>query len=520
MLLKIKKIIVFLTLFSFIICINDSSMIIFPFKIIYLSFLNGYRKDENNFISNNHTLKNIYNSSRFIDENYILSFVTPIKIGEPAQEIISYINIYNDNLLLGELKDIHEKIFPDSFYKGYHYDKSFSFRNITSEKIFTDESQISIGEEKIYFYTNINDIKKSKYTCFSNFQFKFENQIVDDKNNSLFGMNIGLILSNDDLKTNFMKQLNDKNIISKYVISFEFTNDDEGMLFIGKLPHEFLPNKYSEKQYKSFYSYQPRTMYMTNFVIIFDEIYSKINNEKISLNKIKSSLSINLGLIIGTHEYMKFIENNFFNQYIKSNYCEKYSTNTKSLDNFIVFSCHETNKIKFEDFPTLYFIIKSVNLTFEFNYSNLFKKIDNKYYFMIIFHKYDSGIWILGKPFIYKYTFTYDGDAKTIGFYQMNNEYLNRDKNYKNFKIELNYRKIVLILILFLIFIFLIIIIAYYFGKKYNLIRKKLANELDDDYEYGSTFSTSINSKDINFKDSNEFKQQHLELIDESKLNL
>ena len=81
----------------------------------------------------------------------------------------------------------------------------------------------------------------------------------------------------------------------------------------------------------------------------------------------------------------------------------------------------------------------------------------------------------------------YNGDTKTIGFYQKkNNEQKNNDKNNNNWKIELNFIKIVVIIILFLIFISSVIIISYYFGKKCNLKRKKHANELDDNYEYTS----------------------------------
>lgn len=64
-----------------------------------------------------------------------------------------------------------------------------------------------------------------------------------------------------------MRQIHDRKIISSYLISFEYTQKDEGMIIIGKYPHELLPEKYSENQFKSFYSFQPSTMYLTNFII-------------------------------------------------------------------------------------------------------------------------------------------------------------------------------------------------------------------------------------------------------------
>ena len=211
---------------------------------------------------------------------------------------------------------------------------------------------------------------------------------------------------------------------------------------------------------------------------------------------------------------MEFIEKNFFNEYINLNICKKYTTN--SIDHFIIFSCIENENLIFEKFPILYFNLKSQNLSFEFNYKDLFKKIGNELYFMIVFEKYNSMIWRLGKPFFMKYTFVYNGDAKTIGFYQKKNEIKIKDKN--NWKIELNILKIIFIIILLLIFISLVIIIAYYLGKRYNLIRKKHANELDDDYDYFNSIY-SPKSKDINNKNNKISKGQHLELRDESKFN-
>ena len=70
-----------------------------------------------------------------------------------------------------------------------------------------------------------------------------------------------------------------------------------------------------------------------------------------------------------------------------------------------------------------------------------------------------------------------------------------------------------------MIFIFLVIAISYFLGKTYNIIRKKHANELIDDYDYNNSLYYS-NSKDINDKKSKSIKDQQLELRDESKFNI
>jgi hypothetical protein len=142
-----------------------------------------------------------------------------------------------------------------------------------------------------------------------------------------------------------------------------------------------------------------------------------------------------------------------------------------------------------KEFPPLIFYIKSENITFEFTYKDLFKKINDKYYFLIIFERFVSGYWRFGKPFYKKYTFVYNGDAKTIGFYLDKNildDYNDKNQdgeknNNKDWKLELSTLKIVIIIVLLMIFISLVIIISYFAGKKCNEKRKRYANELDDD---------------------------------------
>ena len=513
------ELILLISIFSLILTNKNFSMVIFPFKTIPLPFLIDYKKDKNNDNNNNETMNKIYNSSTFFDEHYMFRIISSIKMGEPTQEIISSINIYDDQLLIGELKNLQNNSFIEKNYIGYNYKKSSSFINLDLKKELNDnKSKEFIAEENLYLFTNINNIKNKKYTLFPNFKFKVENKIITN-NNNFNGLNIGLILSDNYYEINFMKQIHDRNIISKYIVSFEYNDYNEGLLVIGKLPHEYMPEKYNEDQYKSFYSYQPRTMFLTNFILDFNEIYSIVNYEKVNfIKKIKTNIILNAGLIIGIKEYMEFIENNFFNQYIKMNICQKYTTNTQYIENFIIFSCSENKELDFEKFPTLYFEMKSQNLSFEFDYNDLFKKIGNKYFFLVVFEKLNSGVWRLGKPFFMKYTFVYNGDAKTIGFYLKKNNIKNENKK-RNWNIELNIIKIIVIFVLFFIFISLVVVIAYNFGKKFNLIRKKKANELNDDYDYDSLVYFN-SSKNINNKNNKKEIKQQLELRDESKFNI
>ena len=148
---------------------------------------------------------------------------------------------------------------------------------------------------------------------------------------------------------------------------------------------------------------------------------------------------------------------------------------------------------------------------------------------MIIFEKFITGFWRFGKPFFLKYTFVYNGDAKTIGFYLKKNNKNNIDEKNNNnkfsekkWKLEINFWKIIFIGIFFFIFILLIIAISFYLGKKCNIIRKKHANELNDNYDYiSSSFLNNYkkDKKNINKKNYNDNNKQNLELRDESIFN-
>ena len=495
MFIKNKKILLLLiNIIHFVFSLNNESLVVFPFKSISLPSLNINYDN-----TNNKSLNNNYNILTFFNDEYLFRLFSTVKIGNPPQNIIAFVNSIYDKLLIGELWDLPNNIYPDDFYLGYQYNKSSSFINLTyeNETINTDKS-IFLGEESLYLYTNINNIKEKKFTCFSNFKFRFENKIINN-NNSLYGVTIGLTLDEYNYETNFMKQIRLRNIINSYIISFEYTNDNEGMIIIGQYLHECFPEKYKKEHFKSFYSYQPRTMYLTNFVINFDEIYSYNKNEKYFLQKTtKSNIILNSGLIVGTNEYMQFIINYYFNKYIDTNTCEMNYTSDDFFDSFLIISCHDNENFTLEEFPPLNFEIKSQNITFEFTYKDLFKKINDKYYFLIIFERFKVGYWRFGKPFYSKYTFVYNGDAKTIGFYlnksnnnnngNANNNDNKKEEEKKDWKLELNAIKIVVIIILLLIFIVLVVIISYFIGKKCNTKRKMKANELDDNFEYVSPF--------------------------------
>ena len=488
-----------------------SSTIIFPFKITSSPYLIGYRTDKNKNNFNDNTKEN-YNSSQFFDDNYILKILSLIQLGTPPKQLISQIELYQDFLLIKKFSDINFEIFNNNQNSnGYKYKESSSFKNLTTIL------QKNIGEDDLFLFRNIEDLKQGKYSCLHKIKFDMGN--YKNNNRAYNSLSIGLSLDNDSL-TNFIKQLNDRKIISSLIISFEYNlennlNGYDGILILGDYPHQIMNDIYKEEDLVTFYSNQPNVMRITNFFVNFDEINSIGNNmEKFVHNNNRAILILNSGLILGTVEYLDFIENYFFSKYIKLNICQKYITNTGFISDFIIISCDKNDKIKFDEFPNLNFYMKEENLIFEFTSADLFKEIKNKYYFLIVFET-KNMIWHIGKPLFSKYTFVYNGEAKTLGFYKKkkSNKNTSIENNDKNIKLEINIGKIFIFFISFIIFIILVIFISYYYGKKKNFIRKKFANELDDDnYDYNPSKKYQNFAKDINEKNFDK-KEKHLELI-------
>ena len=87
----------------------------------------------------------------------------------------------------------------------------------------------------------------------------------------------------------------------------------------------------------------------------------------------------------------------------------------------IVYSCEntETLKEKLKYFPNLYFEVKEYNLTFLFNYKELFKLHDDRIYFLIYFKEGSLlNYWDIGELFLRKYITSFNYDSKTISFYK------------------------------------------------------------------------------------------------------
>ena len=182
-------------------------------------------------------------------------------------------------------------------------------------------------------------------------------------------------------------------------------------------------------------------------------------------------------------------------------YCDKLKFNGDYND----YSSMKTKP--FAQFNDIFVYQKGFEYIFKMRKEMLFEEIEDKLYFLIIFHNnYNNKVWKLGEPFLSEYKFVFNIEQKTIGFYNPllekipNSKYdfdniensISNNKNINNKNISIltifkNVKNIMLIIVSIFIIIYII--------KKILMKRKLRANELLDNYEYLSNQNkTTLNN--------------------------
>jgi uncharacterized membrane protein len=150
--------------------------------------------------------------------------------------------------------------------------------------------------------------------------------------------------------------------------------------------------------------------------------------------------------------------------------------------------------------------IKSDNIFFSLTYYDLFKHLNDRLYFIIIFpfDKYvDRSSWLIGEIFFRKFTFDFNLESKTISFYKNQIKLANNVidiGNENNNQFSSNYIRNLIEILMGIVIIFCIYLIY----RKYRKSRKLHANELEDsNYTY---VPNEINKKNQLMKE-NELKK-------------
>ena len=354
---------IFLILY-FIFLIN-SKKVVFPFKEIEI----------NSTIFEN-------NTNLFYNQIYLNNIYTKIKIGNPEQLIIATFNSDNTHLMI---KDI-PKLYNIEGYNTYNYFNSKTFKNITSQIT----KGYNIINETIKLYKD-KDYKKT--TEIKDFQLELINKFdYNDKKKTLSG-EIGL--NNENSKISFIKQLLNKKIIDSEIITINYISDNNGYISFG----EYLDQINKDKPINMTKNFDGSL-----FQIEADYVYINHKGGRTFYSDTNLVFYFEQGIILASDGYQNTVYKYFFNDSIKNGLCFEENIYFNIYD-YTAITCKE--KADINNFPKLNFEINGK--TFSLDYKDLFQKVNDLYYFLIVFSP-EIKNWVIGKPFFKKYQFTFDNN--------------------------------------------------------------------------------------------------------------
>ena len=403
------------------------------------------------------------------DEYYL---TTKLNIGEPIQVIDSEINF--------EISDYYMTNYPSNVKQNYNMSLSKTVEKTNINNIYS--SKFSSGVliyETFHFYDDINCINKKK--------FEHINIALPSFSDKLYGCEIGFQSRHSSRNTmSFINELKKNQIIGSYIWTLKLKNLNEGNLIIGAAPHEYDDNfKESELKFINSFSENSKPNWCLYFK--YDPVY---NNYTISVN-IKVLISPKIYGIIANFYYLQAIEENFFKKYYEKNICERIIISFEKRNYFKVICSKENfTRNDIESFLPLNLYNIAFNYTFVINGKELFIEKDDKYELEILAEIGSSNTeWKLGRLFLKKYQIIFDDDNGLIGFYK--SKLINKEGKTQTMS---NALKIAILFVIGSFFIFLSFLIY----KKINVLvkRKKLANELEDEFMYVSKINA--NDKNIN----------------------
>ena len=460
-------------------------LIIFLFQIFFSLF------NCSNYISmklynyNNELIQSIpenyFTYEHFINITIQNPIFTSIKIGNPSQEVKAWIDseeysyfLYKDICTLDSYFDENssssfEPNYNNAFfYSGYgetiYINENFIFNSDINEN---NNKKIELKKFPIMF---MKDPKNDK-------MFNYIHSFDDITNKTCATIGFKYMIGNNEKNAkNFILILKEKDIIDDYTIFIEYDkNGNEDYLIIGGYPEEIYNNKYNIKNQHSTYIHFYYE-YINQWGLNFDKIYS--GNEG-KIYQVETAFHHNLGVIYGVQEYQSHIESNYFNYYINLKICEK-----KQYKDYTFYICNK-DKFTIEEmrkFPELQFIKADLEEKFSLTYEDLFFIKGNQIYFLIVFHRILKKVWELGKPFLKKYTFTFNFDSKLIWYYKKISNNEEKEIIYDKSSQKETYIFICIIIVLSIIFGIISFMLGRILFKKNK--KKKKAKELDQDFDF------------------------------------
>ena len=458
---------------------------------------------------------------------------TKLLIGEPSQPIATFINT-STICNLGIVNKFCDKKFymNNSFInKDYSYKNSSTFNNTKNENLISGIKDVLISDQ-IKFYTNFELTEEIKVENISilynpnNLGYILDDVGIDfilerEKKTTCgyIGLQLGQRTWNN--YNNLLEQLRQKKIISNTVFIFLEVNKEyeiykknniDYLLIIGEEIYDlmnikdidkYISSKYNKDKIKENNKINDYIINVEYYIFAWkmtcSNIFISMNNDKNNITYLQKIeyvfIDQDFGLICGTGEYRDLIEKIFFNEYLELSKCRKHIKKIhKSEDSFYIFECDED--INLDKFPKIVFRSNILRYDFSLGKEELFLKDNGKLYFLIIFDLRNIISWKLGKPFLDKYFFSFNYEAKTFSFYNENLLSDEENNSNKNNNDNNNYKKIIIIALIIILSLIALILGFYYGNKNICNKRKKIkAFELDSEQDY---FSVNNENKEKN----------------------
>ena len=454
-----KKIKIINNIIIFYFCILNKysfSYVIFPFETRNPEV---YNTDKNNTL--------LFRSLQ--DNNIYIN----IEMGEPKQLIDVFLRTDTEIMYFSEKNksDLNYNYTNPIIYDVNSKLENFFDKNMSSTFEMTNKT-VSVFNDVGKYSNDIIYYKTDK----DNIKLKSSFGLLRTSRGNMPGV-IGFKLLKYDMYSayNIIEQLKSNDTISSYFWMINYTSENEGNLIIGEQLHIIDPKHYKEEDLKVAHTFLYTTI--TEWGLRFDEItFKNINFRPYH----ECYFKYESNYILGIDKFEKEMDI-YFNESILNGTCFKEKI-TYPYSPHVFFYC---NKEQYKDnvkyFPPLRFEHKELNYTFELNYKDLFIEKDDKIIFMVFFDDYGMD-WRFGKPFLKKYSFLMNPDAKTVGFYVKNHygdENGENDKKNNDNKSNKTILKIVIIVVALIV----LLVLGILFGKYLFKIKKPM-NVIDDDYDY------------------------------------
>ena len=433
---------------------KDKKYLIFPFK--------------RNLTSSKSMTPEQFFITEFYNQIYINMYV-----GSNKQNIPFYLYLQqyptvlqSSNAKKGEVKGIYNEL------------KSNTYKKLSKEAIEFEEGDLVKGilsEETFYFNSTSSNIK---------FYLSVENYA---KSHITEGGKLGFRcfnVYNESLESNFVIKLKNLGKISSYDIAILYdsnkSEDDNGILLVGALPHEVYNQTYNKSDMK-----RASSKFNWQWEITFQKI--ALGNEIFDRGK-DILFYPEFGFIVGSPNFFGLLN-------ISANWYEIFNSSKCHSYEFQIEDMEAIDKPRFLYWYTGYYCEKDVNVDNIINESLTFTSTDFAYefklnnkdiwmekngykYFLILKTLNIENAWILGRPFFKRFHMNFNLDSKNMIVYPNVNFDNKAPDN------EINYTSVYILIISGLILI--IGVLAFFLIRNYIYVpRKKRANELvDDDFEY------------------------------------